>query len=279
MTLNSGPHPDQVDHVLRPSGTETGRTLSLHPMADPLVIGHACAAGEAPANTLAGVRAALDAGCEAMEIDVQLCADGVPVLMHDETVDRTTNLSGPVRTSSLEALLGADAGDGEPVPTLDQVLQLVEGRLTVMCELKATPAEPEYDQRLVDAVLGVIASHDARSWTAIHSFHPDIVAQARASDPRISAAIINAPVFGEQIDRLLGGLIKRNGQAISVEHHGVTRELILKAKRRQVTVWAWTADKEADWVRIMDAGVDGIITNVPHRLREFLRQRAGASHA
>ena len=61
-----------------------------------LVIGHACAAGEAPANTLAGVRACLDCRAEGMEIDVQLSADGVPVLMHDDTVDRTTNLTGPV---------------------------------------------------------------------------------------------------------------------------------------------------------------------------------------
>ncbi|MEX1104010.1 MAG: glycerophosphodiester phosphodiesterase family protein, partial [Dehalococcoidia bacterium] len=101
-----------------------------------LVIGHAAAAGEAPANTLAGVRACLDAGAEGMEIDVQLCADGAPVLMHDETVNRTTNLKGKVRELSLLALQGADAGEGEPVPTLEQVLELVKGRLTVMCELK-----------------------------------------------------------------------------------------------------------------------------------------------
>ena len=239
-------------------------------MAHPLVIGHACAGGEAPANTLAGVRASLSAGADAMEIDVQLCADGIPVLMHDETVDRTTNLSGPVRGLPLAALLSADAGDGEPVPTLDQVLQLVDGRLTVMCELKATPGEPDYDQRLVDAVLAVIASHDARTWTAIHSFNPDMVERARASEPRVSAAIISPPVEGEQVDRLLAALLKRNGQAISVEHHSVTPELMLKAKRRQVTVWAWTPDREHHWARLIDAGVDGIITNVPHELRAYL---------
>lgn len=239
-------------------------------MPNPLVIGHACAAGEAPANTLAGVRAALDAGAEAMEIDVQLCADGIPVLMHDETVDRTTNLTGPVRALSLEALLGANAGDGEPVPTLDQVLQLVDGQLTVMCELKATPNEPAYDQRLVDAVLEVIGSHGAKTWTAIHSFNPDMVDRARSTERRVSAAIISLPVVAEEVDRLLGALLKRNGQAISVEHHAINRELIVKAKRRQVTVWAWTADTEADWARIIEAGVDGIITNVPHRLRAYL---------
>src|SRR5450830_1069876 len=128
-------------------------------MSQPLVIGHACAAGEAPANTLAGVRACLDSGAEAMELDVQLCADGVPVLMHDETVDRTTNLKGPIRSLTLAALQATDAGNGEPVPTLDQVFGLVAGRLTIMCELKRTKDQPDQDQRLVDAVLAVAEKH------------------------------------------------------------------------------------------------------------------------
>ncbi len=239
----------------------------------PLVIGHACAGGEAPANTLAGVRACLDAGADAMELDVQLCADGVPVLMHDETVDRTTNLRGPVRSVSLEALGHADAGDGEAVPTLDQVLELVDGRLTVLCELKATPGEPRHDQHLVDAVLSSIEQHKARGWCAIHSFNPEMVARARASEPRVSAAIISPDVFGQQVDRLLGALLKRNGQAISVHHSCIDRALVVKAKRRQVTVWAWTPDGEPDWARLIAAGVDGIITNFPHKLQAYLDAR------
>ena len=237
-----------------------------------LVIGHAAAAGEAPANTLAGVRACLGCAAEAMEIDVQLCADGVPVLMHDDTVDRTTNLSGPVSEKTLAELQAADAGDGEPVPTLDEVLALVAGKLTVMCELKATPGSPEQDQTNVDAVVNVIRKHGAESWTAIQSFNPDMVQRARDTEPRISAAIITGPIEGEQVDRLLGGLMKRNAQAISVEHHAVNRALIEKAKRRQVSVWTWTADGPADWARVVEAGVDGIITNVPSHLREWLNR-------
>jgi glycerophosphoryl diester phosphodiesterase len=238
-----------------------------------LVIGHAAAAGEAPANTLAGVRACLDARADAMEIDLQLCADGVPVLMHDETVNRTTNLRGKVRELSLAALQAADAGDGEPVPTLDQVLELVSGRLTVMCELKATPGDSEHDQRCVDAVLDVLERRGAKAWAAIHSFNPDMVARARTTEPRVSAAIISPPVKGDALERLLGATLKRNGQAISVEHSCVTPDLVLRARRRQLTVWTWTADTERDWARLVRAGVDGIITNLPHRLRAWLAVR------
>ncbi|GAB4325828.1 MAG: glycerophosphodiester phosphodiesterase family protein [Dehalococcoidia bacterium] len=239
-------------------------------MAAPFVIGHAAAGGEAPANTLAGVRACLQAAAEAMEIDVQLSADGVPVLMHDTTVDRTTNLKGPVRSLTVEQLAGADAGHGEPVPTLDQVLDAVSGRLTVMCELKATPGSPDQDARLVDAVVATVERHRAHAWTAVHSFNADIVGRARHADQRISAAIISPPVDGPGLEALLLRVLVRNAQAISIQHSCVRRELVVAAKRRQITVWTWTVDDADEWDRLREAGVDGIITNVPGRLRAHL---------
>ncbi|MCA9830627.1 MAG: glycerophosphodiester phosphodiesterase [Dehalococcoidia bacterium] len=236
----------------------------------PLVIGHAAAAGEAPANTLAGVHQAIGARADAMEIDIQLCADGIPVLMHDLTVDRTTNLSGAVRDLPLAALQTADAGDGQPVPTLDSVLDLVAGRLTVLCELKVDHRSGETETALVHAVMEVFERRNAHAWVAVHSFDPEIVRAARLADPRVSAAIISPPVDAGGMERLLEGLLRRHGQAVSVEHHCLTPGLVMRARRRQVRLWAWTADEEEDWARLCDAGVDGIITNVPHALRAYL---------
>ena len=71
-------------------------------------------------------------------------------------------------------------------------------------------------------------------------------------------------------DRLTTLTNKRNGQALSIEHHCIDRELMIKAKRRQITVWAWTPDSEAQWARLIEAGIDGIITNVPHQLRAYM---------
>lgn len=205
-----------------------------------------------------------------MEIDVQLSADGVPVLLHDITLDRTTNRGGPVRNATVDQLRATDAGDGEWVPTLAEVLQLVQGHLSVMCELKATPGEPAQDAALTGAVLDVIAERDAFGWSAIHSFNLDIVERARREQPRVSAAIISPPVFGEHMYHLFDNVLRRNGQAISVHYSCVTRDLVRAAKFRQLSVWAWTPDDPAAWPALLAAGVDGIITNVPRTLRSYL---------
>ena len=161
-------------------------------MNAPIVIAHAAAAGEAPANTLAGVCASL-ASADAMEIDLHLCADGVPVLLHDPTLDRTTNLSGPVRDASLADLARADAGDGEHVPSLDEVLDLVAGRIAVMCELKVAPDHREDGPALLDATLAVIRRHGAEAWTALHSFDHELVERARTLAPEHRHGCLHRP--------------------------------------------------------------------------------------
>ncbi len=240
-----------------------------------LVIGHAGAAGEAPENTLAGVRRCLEAGAEAMEIDVQLTADGVPALLHDETLDRTTNLRGPVRRITSADLARADAGGGEPVPTLAAVLELVAGRLTVFCELKATGGDTAQDQRLVDGVIELVESMGAQWWVAVQSFQPAIVERSRERAPRISTALISPAVSGERLERLLSGTVRRGAQAVSLQYKCVDGATVVAAKRRQLSVWAWTPDREGDWGQLVAAGVDGIITNYPGRLRAFLAAPPG----
>ncbi len=127
----------------------------------------------------------------------------------------------------------------------------------------------------MDAVIEVIRRYKAEAWTAIHSFNAEMVRRARAAEPRISGAIITGELQGEGVDILLAGLLKRHGQAVSVEHHCIDHHFIVKAKRRQVAVWAWTADTPEQWTRILEAGADGIITNFPNQLRTWLEELPG----
>ncbi len=244
-------------------------------MNTPMVIAHAAAAGEAPANTLAGVRASL-ASAAAMEIDLHLCADGVPVLLHDHTLDRTTNLSGPVAAVPLADLARADAGEGEPVPSLDEVLDLVDGGIDVMCELKVAPDHPEEGPALLDATLAIIRRHGAESWTALHSFDHDLVERARALAPDIDAAFIVAPMGGAGLKALCARANEHGVGAISLFHAVTGPHAADAAREHSLKLWTWTADTPADWARLADSGVDGIITNQPAALRAWNEQQASS---
>ncbi|MBH77746.1 MAG: hypothetical protein CL897_05925 [Dehalococcoidia bacterium] len=244
-------------------------------MSSPLIIAHATAAGERPANTLAGVGASL-ASADAMEIDLRLCADGFPVLLHDDFLDRTTNLDGPVREVPFVDLARADAGGGEHVPSLAEVLDLVSGRITVMCELKVAPEHPEEGEALLEATLEAIHSHRAESWVALHSFDHSLVERARSLAPRIdTAAIVSSTEAGS-----LNGLCDRAAQqgvgAISLFHAAVGRESVEMVRSRGMRLWAWTADTPHDWGRLSKSGVDGIITNQPYALRVWTQSQASA---
>ncbi len=198
---------------------------------------------------------------------MQVSSDGVPVLLHDNTLDRTTDLSGPVRHQPLSALRAADAGNGEWVPSLEEVLRLVAGKLTVMCELKATPEDAAHDALVVDAVVGLIDRLDAVHWTAVHSFNPRMCELARRRNPRISTAVISPPVTGDGLMGLLDRAVSLGAQAVSVAFPAVDELAVRAARLRQLTVWAWTADTEEEWTRLRAAGVSGIITNLPGLLR------------
>jgi len=251
------------------------RGILANAVNTPLVIAHAAAAGEAPANTLAGVRASL-ASAAAMEIDLHLCADGLPVLLHDDTLDRTTNLAGPVRDVSLADLANADAGEGEHVPSLGEVLDLVAGRIDVMCELKVATDHPEEGPDLLDATLAVIRRHEAESWTALHSFDHDLVERACALAPEIDAAFIAMPMGGAGLEALATRAAAHAVGALSLFHAALAPHAVEVARRHGLKVWAWTADTPADWDRLAGAGVDGIITNQPASLRAWNESRASA---
>lgn len=130
--------------------------------------------GKAPENTMAAVRLALaEPAIQAMEIDVQLSSDGVPVLIHDFTLGRTTNGKGLVKDHTLEQLRELDAGSwlderftGERIPTLDEVLQAVKGRCTLNIELKATS---DMYPGIAEKVLALLEQHDMKQEVYITS--------------------------------------------------------------------------------------------------------------
>jgi glycerophosphoryl diester phosphodiesterase len=232
-------------------------------MPRPLVISHAACGGHAPENTLAGIRAALSFGVDAIEIDVQASADGVPVLMHDLTVDRSTNGEGEVARLSLEELRALDAG-GEPVPTLAEVLELTMGKALLVMEIK----QPGIEELLADVVRGSDALGDVMAW----SFFPQALEGMRKAEPRIPAGLL---VSAESLARwpLMRELALRNGlQAVSVFFAGVNEEIVSDCLRSGLALYTWTIDSEREMQRLIALGVDGICTNFPDRTIALLKE-------
>jgi len=232
----------------------------------PLVISHAACGGHAPENTLAGVRAALEIGADAIEIDVQASADGIPVLMHDLTLDRTTSGKGDLSSFTAAQLATLDVG-GEPVPTFAQALELTRGRALLVAEIK----RPGCEEALADVVRSGGALADVMVW----SFLPPALEAMRRAEPRLPGGLLLAPQSMGNWPGMRELALRLGLQAVSVFHLSLEPEVVAEARRSGLTVYAWTADAEADIQRLIELDVDGIVTNFPDRALALLGRPAG----
>ena len=231
-------------------------------MRRPLVISHAACGGHAPENTLAGIRKALTFGVDAIEIDVQASADGVPVLMHDVTVDRSTNGSGNVAALSLDDLRALDAG-GEPVPTLAEALELTTGTAVLVIEVK----QPGIEKRIA----AVVRERKALAEVMVWSFFPEALEGMRRAEPRIPAGLLVAAESLPRWPRMRELAVRTGLQAVSVFFAGINEEIARDCQRSGLALYAWTADSKREMSRLIELGIDGICTNYPDKAIALLR--------
>lgn len=229
----------------------------------PLVVSHAACAGLAPENTLAGVRIALDLGVDAIEVDVHSTADGVPVLLHDDTVDRTTNGSGDIRMMTLAEARRLDAGakqhdgkfQGEPIPTLAEVLQLIAGKAYLNMEIKQPGIEEE--------VISAVREWDAMDWSIFCSFYSDTIQRLNMLAPKAPAFLLVEYTLPEKNE---ASPITSSDWPLFLHYRLVTSEIVQELHRQGRRVFVWTVDDEEEMRRLVSLGVDGIGTNFPDRL-------------
>ncbi|HEY7270453.1 MAG TPA: glycerophosphodiester phosphodiesterase family protein, partial [Dehalococcoidia bacterium] len=225
----------------------------------PIVIGHKGASAVAPENTLASFRAALEAGATAVECDIHATRDGVPVIIHDATVDRTTDGSGRIdamtlaEVQALDASFGMEAFRGERIPTLDELLTLVAGRATISLEYKALDA--------VAPSVPILRKHDAMRWCTAWAFSADMLAEARRLMPELSRTQNVGRV--ESWDAVLAKARELESLGVSLSQDLVTPERVSAAKARGLIFYTWTANTPADWQRLIDCDVDAIVTDDP----------------
>ncbi len=228
--------------------------LSRKPFA---IVGHRGAAGLAVENTLAAIRAGIEAGVDAVEVDVQATSDSVPVLSHDEDLRRVAGLDVNVRRMRFEELRRIRVR-GEPIPSLEEALSLVDGRVAVLVEVK-NPAD-------TGLVIDVVKSMGAVGWTAIISFHDEAVAEASRS------GLVTGLIYARPPGRIVDA--KKLGCRIVLPRYNLaTAKAVAFAHRLGLIVVAWTVNDERLARRLVETGVEAIASDRPDilaRLRESL---------
>ena len=219
-----------------------------------LRIGHRGAAGHAPENTLAAIQKGIALGVDFVEVDVRRTADGVLVILHDETVNRTTNGKGRVDRLSLREIKRLSAGNGESIPTLEEVLTVVEGQAGLMVELKIT----EVAQQVVDAVRG----SGFKKPLIYASFLHDELTHVRTSDPAASLMVH----FGRLPRAPVSHAIAHEPSHVGLRHDTATRRRVDAFHQAGLFVFVYTADSPGDIQHALSLGVDGIISNFPERI-------------
>lgn len=220
-----------------------------------LRIGHRGAAGHAPENTLLSFKKAVTLGCDMTELDVHICGSGEVVVIHDESVDRTTDGSGLVSELSLRELKLLDAGMGERIPTLDEVLGLLKGRIMLNIELKGLlTAEPVHE------------FVDSRGWLGddllITSFNWDMLREYRELDP-------DARIGPLTYDNLSDALVfagEVNAYSINSHYRHMDEGYLREAHQMGFMVYPWTINEPDDIKCVLDMGVDGVISDYPDRI-------------
>ena len=231
----------------------------------PFLWAHRGASGRAPENTLAAFRAALEDGADGIELDVHLSRDGVPVVIHDPDLERTTNGRGAVAVRTLRELQGLDAGSwfapefaGERLPTLEEVFAWAGDRLLLNVEIK--------DAAAGRAVLLLYQSHPGVR-ILVSSFDHRLLAHLRRQAPALPLAFLWESRFWH---RAVARAAAAGARSFHPRADRTSRQLVRACHCRGLQVFPWTVDSPETARKLLLQGVDGVFTNHVGRLRASL---------
>jgi glycerophosphoryl diester phosphodiesterase len=244
------------------------------------IIAHRGASGVAPENTMAAFSLAIDQGADAIELDIRLTADGVPVVLHDSTLDRTTNRSGLLRDLTLAELRVVDAGarftpDGGhtypfkqtevAIPTLAEVLRGFPD-VPILAEIKEASAQ--------DAVRQVLVEEKAIDRCVVASERPDALGVFREPPFAIAASGAETGVlYRSVLFRRVPASVPYRCLSVPLRHRGLpvpTCGFVQAARRLGCPVHVWTINEPATARLLWSRGVTGVVTNYPELIRSTL---------
>ena len=221
--------------------------------------GHRGACGYEPENTLRSFNRAIQLGADMVELDVYICKSGEIVVIHDQNVDRTTNGTGLVADKTLAELKTLDAGKGEQIPTLSEVLDHINRRVKVNIELKGDSTAKPVVQLMEKYIQDFGWSYND---FIVSSFNENELFEIRKLSNKLNIGVfVWEPTkdFIEPVEAL-------GAYSIMVLHKVLTKEILTRAKARGLLTFVWTVNKKEDIEKMKLLGVDGIISDYPDKI-------------
>lgn len=236
----------------------------------PLVIAHRGASAYEPENTLRAFALAIEQGAQMIELDLHATRDSQVVVIHDFTLDHTTNLKGLVSRRSLAEIKQADAGKGERVPTLDETLDLTLGRVRLYLEIK--------DPRAASETLRIIRARRCQDDVMLASFDLALMRELGEQVRDIELGLILGSETLHPVVRWREAFPWRalrhiNHQTLCMQVSLCYGYLARQVKASGKNLYVWTADTDAQFARMIARDVDGIVTNRPDRLLAYLKRQ------
>ncbi|MGQ9629133.1 MAG: glycerophosphodiester phosphodiesterase [bacterium] len=221
-------------------------------------IGHRGAPALEPENTLRSFRRAIEIGVDMVELDIEITRDGCPVILHDETIDRTSNGRGYVRDFTLRELKSLDFGKGERIPTFEEVLD----SLPPSCKLHVDKVPKGWEEKVVDIVRG--RSAESRVW---YCGDPSVVKRLKELQPN---AIIT-PTFSDNrnVEDKVRFAEDMGAAYFNCHYKMASGALVDFAREHNMGVICWTVDDLVEMRRLVSLGVEGIASNDPRLFRRI----------
>ncbi|MFW9862408.1 MAG: glycerophosphodiester phosphodiesterase [Candidatus Thorarchaeota archaeon] len=214
-------------------------------------MGHRGAPNAAPENTLRSYEIAMQAGVDMIEVDVWGTADGHLVCIHDPDVSSTTNGVGMIEDLTLEEIKSLDAGEGQEVPLLDEVFDLIQGNIGINIDLKSIGVEEQ--------VLELVVERGMLDSTIISSFFLVSIEIVK----ELNRDAQTGAIFQLGMEEMVKHTLDAAADAIHPVLPDVTRDLLIQAHEEGLKVNVWGVDDEPDMLCMLEWGVNGIITNFP----------------
>ena len=237
-------------------------------------IAHRGASAHFPENTLLAFRRAIEQGVDMLEIDVHSTADSHLVVIHDLTLERTTNGLGKVNEHRLEDLRGLDAGSGEKIPLFEEVIHLArEAQVRLCVEIKGIVGEDEV--ALPEAIIRTLEANNFLNHSVLTSFSRRALLRAKAIHAEVSTLLDPSPQDGSLTPRqICAQALQAGANGVCYDFQLLTPAILRECQLTGLALWAWQPDEPDDLRQLLQSGVQGIMTNRPDVLNEVLHDAA-----